>query len=150
MAIQNFLPLNTLDKGEFVFCRFDGVGDSPSYPIVQMPFITQSKWQNRVITSIACAEEDIIHPNTNLFNGYLFLQATDLPGYTLTLKTDKNIIILDNMPLNLLSTYLIQSIGGAQRKTSFSVSLDNSFVTRHSDAVPSSTDVVIAFYIQYK
>lgn len=160
MAIQNFFPLNTLDKGEFVYCRFDGVGDSVSYPIVQMPIITQANWQGRVITSIICVANNdfsgpdytaILKAQTNLFNQYTIIGYSDLCYYTITLKTDKNIGILDNMPLNLLSTR--NETGSSlvrQKKTQISVSLDNSFITRHSDAAPITSTVIIPFYIQYK
>ena len=160
MAIQNFFPLNTLDKGEFVFARFDSVGDSVSYPIVQMPLITQANWQKRVITSIICLANNknddpeftaILKEITPLFRGYLIVNYADLKYYTITLKTDKNTSIIDNMPLNLISTpNIANEFLVRQKKTVLNVSLDNSFITRHSDAVPVSTSIVIPFYIQYK
>lgn len=159
MAIQNFFPLNTLDKGEFIFARFDSVGDSVSYPIVQMPFITQSNWQNRLITSIVCVAENnlllayftpILYAQTNLFRNYSIINFAQLTGYTLTLKTDKNTSIVDNIPLSLLSNFAGQNERiSKQRKTYFNVSIDNSYITRHSDATPVTTSIVIPFYIQY-
>lgn len=160
MAIQNFLPLNTLDKGEFVFCRFDGVGDSVSYPIVQMPIITQANWQKRVITSIICLANNknddpeftaLLQEVTTLFRGYYIINYAELKYYTITLKTDKNTTIIDNLPLNLISTpNIANEFLVRQKKTVLNVSLDNSFITRHSDASGLSTSVVIPFYIQYK
>ena len=161
MAIQNFLPLNTLDKGEFVFARFDAVGDSVSYPIVQMPIITQSNWQKRVITSITCVGGNdaaaatftaILKATTDLFRNYTIINFAQLTGYTITLKTDKNVAIIDNLPLTLISNFIASGDPALvrQKKTALNVSLDNSFITRHSDATPVSTTIVIPFYIQYK
>lgn len=161
MAIQNFFPLNTLDKGEFVFCRFDAVGDSVSYPIVQMPIITQSNWQNRVITSIICigAPDDpgiytpVLKWETTLFRGYTIIDNAFLNEYTITLKTDKNITIVDNWPLTLLANFAaiyLPAPAIRQKKTLLNVSLDNSYITRLSNATALSTSVVIPFYIQYK
>jgi len=161
MAIQNFLPLNTLDKGEFVFARFDAVGDSPSYPIVQMPFISQSNWQNRVITSIICvasnngAQPDytaILKLHTNLFRNYTIIDYASLSGYTITLKTDKNVAIIYDMPLPLLSPFGLttETPQIRQKKTAINISIDNSYITRHANATPATTSIVIPFYIQYK
>jgi hypothetical protein len=157
--IQNFFPKNTLDKGEFIFARFDAVGDSVSYPIVQMPFITQSNWQNRLITSITCVAENdlllafytpILKAQTNLFRNYTIINFANLVGYSITLKTKGNTAIIDNMPLPLLSNFAGQNERLVkQKKTYLNVSLDNSFITRHADAVPLTTSIVIPFYIQY-
>jgi hypothetical protein len=158
--IQNFFPSNVLDKGEFVFARFDSVGDSVSYPIVQMPLITQANWQGRVITSITCVAENdlllafftpILKATTNLFRQYTIINFAQLVGYTITLKTEKNTAIIADMPLPLLSNFTAQNERLVmQKKTVFNVSLDNSYITRHSDATPLTTSTVIPFYIQYK
>lgn len=159
--IQNFFPSNMLDKGEFVFARFDSVGDSVSYPIVQMPLITQANWQNRVITSIIAigGPDDqsvyapVIAQATNLFRGYTIIDNQFLNEYSITLKTDKNTTIVDNWPLTLIA-----NIGTGpgpnpvlrQKKTLLNVSLDNSYITRLANATAVSETIVIPFYIQYK